>query len=96
MAEERAAQVAGAGEDPTRANLALGLAVAALVAWIALIAADADGPIWMVMGVLAAGAAIVGWSARAGEGLAGRSRTAVIMGVLLFVAFVVGTIVALA
>jgi len=81
--------------DEGRANLALGLALAALVAMIVLGAADADGPIWLLMGALAAGAVILGWSAR-GERLAGRPLVAVVLGVLLFIAFVVGTAVALA
>lgn len=77
-----------AGEG--RANLALGLAIASLVAMIVLAAADADGPIWLLQGVLAVGAVIVGWSAR-GERLAGRALIAVVLGALLLIAFAVGT-----
>lgn len=73
-----------------RATLALGLALASLVAMIVLAAADADGPIWLLQGTLAAGGTIVGWSAR-GERLAGRARVAVVLGVLLLIAFAVGT-----
>ena len=76
--------------DGGRATLALGLALASLVAMIVLAAADADGPIWLLQGALAAAATIVGWTAR-GERLAGRARIAVVLGVLLLIAFAVGT-----
>lgn len=79
-------------ENEGRANLALGLAIAALLTLVVLGAADADGPIWVLQGVLAAGAAILGWSAR-GEKLAGRPLVAVILGDLLFLAFIVGTVI---
>ena len=64
--------------------------------WIALLAADADGPIWLAMGLLAAAAAGVGYTARGSGPLEGRSRIAASMGVLLFVVFVVGTVAELA
>ena len=75
-----------------RGTLALGLAFAALVVMIVLGAADADGPIWLLQGALAAAAVVVGWSARGAGKLAGRPLTAVVLGVLLFIAFVVGTV----
>ena len=73
-----------------RANLALGLALAALVVMLVLGAADADGPIWLVLGALSAAAVFVGLGAR-GARLAGRPLAAVVLGSLLFIAFVVGT-----
>lgn len=76
-----------AGEG--RASLALALALASLVAMIVLAVADADGPIWLLQGVLAAGAVIMGWTAR-GERLAGRALIAVVLGGLLLIAFAVG------
>lgn len=75
---------AGTERDPqSLAKVAAGLAAAALLAMVVLTAADADGPIWIVMGVLAAAAAAVGWKA---GGTTPRN-------VLAFGALVVGVVV---
>jgi len=74
------------------ANLAAGLAVAAVAVWAVLIAVDADGPIWIVQGVLALAAAVTGWRAGHGSLPSGRALAALVVGGLLFVMFVVFTI----
>ena len=80
------------GAEPSRANTAAALAVAAVVAWVVLIAADADGPVWIIVGVLALAAAVTGWRAGAGGVPGGRALAALIVGAVLFVVFVVFTI----
>lgn len=77
-------QAAGEGARPAhpQTNLAVGLAAAAVLAMVVLSAAGADGPIWIVQGVLAASAAVVAW--RAG-GTSPANR-------LAFAAFVVGAV----
>jgi len=82
-----------AGAEPDRANLAVAFAVAAVGVWALLIAIDADGPIWIVQGVLALGAAITGWRAGASGMPRGRALAALVIGGLLFVMFVVFTII---
>lgn len=86
------AQRAAGHADPSAANLAAALAVAAVAAWLALIAADAEGPIWIVQGVLALAAAVTGWRAGAGAMPRGRALAAMVVGLLLFVMFVGFTI----
>ena len=81
-----------AGAASSRANLAAGLAVAAVVVWLALMAADADGPIWLLQGVLALAAAVTGWMAGAGSMPKGRALAALVVGGLLFIMFVGFTI----
>lgn len=66
--------------------------MASLVAMLVLGAIDADGPIWLLQGVLAVAAAVMGWSARTDGKLQGRALAAVVLGALLFIAFIVGTI----
>jgi 4-hydroxybenzoate polyprenyltransferase len=68
--------------DRSLTKLAAGLAAAALPTMVILNVAGADGPIWILQGVFALGAAIVGW--RAG-GTSPRNP-------LAFAAFVVGTV----
>lgn len=80
------------GTEPSRANLAAALAVAAVVAWAVLIAANADGPIWIIVGVLALAAAVTGWRAGAGGMPGGRALAALLVGAVLFVVFVIFTI----
>jgi hypothetical protein len=70
----------------------VGVAVAAVAAWLVLMAIDADGPIWIIVGVLALAAAIAGWRAGAGGMPRGRALAALVVGGLLFVMFVVFTI----
>ena len=63
-------------------NLALGLAVASLVAWLALVATDADGPVWLVQVGLSAAATVTALMA---GGRHPRNRPA-------FVALVIGVL----
>lgn len=90
MAETHAGSEAANSGSLSR--LAAGLAAAAVLAMVLLAAADADGPIWIVQGVLAAAAAVVGW--RAG-GTTPRNALAFggfVVGALLLVVFVGFTI----
>ncbi len=89
---ERVQRTAGAAES-SRANLAAGLAVAAVVVWAVLMAVDADGPIWIVLGVTALAAAVTGWLAGGGTMPRGRALAALVVGGLLFAMFVVFTII---
>jgi len=92
MSESGGTQRAAGNADSSRANLAAGLAIAAVVVWAALIAVDADGPVWIVQGVLALAAAVTGWRAGGGTVPRGRALAAFIVGGLLFVMFVGFTI----
>ena len=92
MAETRGAQRTAGDAEPSRANLAAGLAVAAVAVWAVLIGVDVDGPIWIVVGVLALAAAVTGWRAGGGAMPRGRALGALVVGLLLFVMFVVFTI----
>ena len=92
MAGTEGAQRTAAGPEPSRANLAAGLAIAAVVVWAVLIAVDADGPIWIVEGVLALAAAAAGWRAGGGAMPRGRPLAALIVGGVLFLLFVAFTI----
>ena len=55
-------------------------------------AVDADGPIWILLGVVSLAAAVMGWRAGGGAMPRGRALAALVIGVVLFVMFVVGTI----
>ena len=81
----------GAAQE-SRANLAAALAVLAVAVWAVLVAVDADGPIWIVVGVASLGAAIMGWRAGGGAMPRGRALAALIVGGVLFAMFVVFTI----
>ena len=90
MAEHRVQT--GGEPNASRVNVAVGLAVAAVVAWVVLIAIDADGPIWLVVGVLSLAALVTGLLATGGRPR-GLALVAVVVSALLFVVFVVFTIV---
>jgi len=81
------AEHVAATAEPSRANLALGLAITGVVVWIALIATDHDGPLWLLQPVLGAAAAITGWRAGGGGAPRGRALVAVVVGGLLFAMF---------
>ena len=78
----------GAPHPLTR--LAVGLAAAAVVLWLALAAADHDGPLWLVWALLGLATAVVAWKA---GGTSPRNRTAFvcfligILAVLVFIGF---------
>ena len=76
----------------SRANLAAALAAVAVAIWAVLLAIDADGPIWILVGVASLAAAVTGWSAGGGAMPRGRALVALIVGGVLFAMFVVFTI----
>ena len=84
------AQPAGA----SGANVAVAVAAVAVAVWAVLMAIDADGPIWILLGVVSLAAAVLGWRAGDGAMPRGRALAALVIGVVLFVMFVVGTILA--
>ena len=92
MSRMGGAQRPAGGAESSRANLAAALAIVAVVVWAVLIAVDADGPIWIIVGVLALAAAVTGWRAGAGGVPGGRALAALVVGGLLFVMFFVFTI----
>lgn len=73
--------------DRSQTNLAVGLAAAALLAMFVLAAADADGPIWIIQGVLALAAAVVGWRAGHGSTRNPLALGALVVGTILFLIF---------
>ena len=89
---EAAGPLAAQPDRASRANVAAALAAAAVAIWAVLMAIEADGPIWILVGVASLAAAVTGW--RAGEGAMprGRALAALVVGTLLFVMFVVFTI----
>jgi hypothetical protein len=81
-----------AAGSPSLTKAAVGLAAAALLAMVVLAAADADGPIWIVVGVLAAAGAVVGWRAGGTTPRNTLAFGALIVGTVLFLVFVGFTI----
>ena len=82
---------------PSRADLALGLGIAALVANVVgmFISGDDDsnGWIWIVMGLLALAAVVVGLMGGRGR-LVGRALVGTILGVLILLEFLLFVIFA--
>ncbi len=87
MAQRHAGPAAAGSGSLTK--VAVGLAAAAVLAMVILAAADADGPIWIVQGVLAAAAALVGWRAGGTTPRNVLAFGALIVGAVLFVIFLV-------
>ena len=79
--------------NPSLVNLALGLSVGAAVLWIVFTVLSVDGPIWLLVGLLGAVAAITGWRSAGGATLRGRALAAVILGALAFLSVLIFTIV---
>lgn len=79
--------------NPSLVNLALGLAIGAAVLWIVFTVLSVEGPIWLLVGLLGAVAAITGWRSSGGATPRGRALAAVIVGVLAFLSVLVFTIV---
>lgn len=81
---------AGGSAGPSKANLSLGLGIGALVANVlgAFIASENDenGWIWIVMGVLALGALVVGLMDGRGKP-AGRALIGTVLGALIVLEF---------
>ena len=76
-----------AAGDASLSKLAAGLAAAAVVAMLVLGAADADGPIWIIQGVLAGAAAVVGWRAGGTTPRNTLAFGALVVGTILFLVF---------
>ena len=64
----------------SQVNLALGLAAATIVVFVILAVTDADGPIWLLLPVLGAVTAFVGWRSGQGSRPSGPALVAVIVG----------------
>lgn len=80
---------AGSREAPSKANLALGLGIGAVLANVlgAFIAADdSNGWIWMVMGALALAAVVVGLMDGRGKPV-GKALIGTVLGALILVEF---------
>jgi hypothetical protein len=77
----------------SQVNLALGLAAATVLVFVILAATDADGPIWLLVAVLGAIAAIVGWRSGQGSRPSSLALVAVLVG-LVGVALVLGWLIA--
>jgi len=90
MARTNAGPKAAGGGSLT--NGAVGLAAAAVLAMVVLAAVDAEGPIWIVQGVLAAAAAVVGWRAGGTRPQNVLAFGALLVGTVLFLVFVGFTI----
>lgn len=76
--------VSASREDSSQANLAVGLAAAAVVLWVIFAIIDLDNALWLLVAALGAAAAIVGWRAGQGSRPTGRALVAVVVGVLAF------------
>jgi hypothetical protein len=82
-----------------RANLSLGLGIAAIAAQIIAMVANGDGDkygwMWIVMAVLALGALVTGFTARVDGKIPGRAVMGMVIGgllVLLFALFAFGVL----
>ena len=82
-----------------RANLSLGLGVAAIAAQIIAMVANGDGDkygwLWLVMAALALGALVTGFTARVDRRIPGRAVIGMVIGgllVLLFALFAFGVL----
>ena len=73
----------------SQVNLAVGLAAATVVAFVILAATDADGPIWLLLPVLGAVTAFVGWRSGGGSRPSGLALGAVVVGVAAIVTVLV-------
>jgi hypothetical protein len=74
-----------------RANLSLGLGVAAIAAQIIAMVANGDGDkyvwMWFVMAALALGALVTGFTARVDRRIPGRAMIGMVIGALLVLLF---------
>ena len=85
-----------ASAQGSRANLTLGLGLAALVIWIAAVILDEAGNeqvwMWMLMAGLGLAAVIAGFTSRRGQRPPGRALAGMVIGgllVLMFLGFVI-------
>ncbi len=74
-----------------RANLSLGLGIAAIAAQIIAMVANGDGDkyvwMWFVMAALALGALVTGFTARVDRRIPGRAMIGMVIGALLVLLF---------
>jgi hypothetical protein len=77
----------GATGDRSLTNLAVGLAAATVLTMFVLGAADADGPIWILQGALAAATAVVAWRAGGTSTRNPLAMGALVVGVALLALF---------
>ena len=77
----------GPAADRSATNLAVGLGIATVVAMVVLAAADADGPIWIIQGALAAATAVAAWRAGGTSTRNPLAMGALVVGVVLFLVF---------
>ena len=75
------------GADRSQTYLAVGLAAAALLVMIVLSSIDADGPEWILQGVLGLAAAVVAWRAGHGSTRNPLALAALVVGGILFLVF---------
>jgi hypothetical protein len=84
-------QEAGAGPNAagreSLTKVAAGLATAAVLTMVVLSAMDADGPIWILQGVLAGAAAVTAWRAGGTTPRNPVAFAALIVGTVLFLLF---------
>ena len=73
--------------DASRTNLAVALAAATVLAMVVLGAADADGPIWLIQGVLAAVTVVVALRAGGRSPANARAFGALLVGGILLLIF---------
>ncbi len=92
MTEAEGAQRPAEPAAASPANIAAALAAVAVGIWAVLVAIDADGPIWLLVGASSLAAAVMGWRAGGGTMPRGRALAALVIGTVLFVMFVVFTI----
>ena len=77
-----------ATENASRANIALGVSVAAVVLWVVamIVAQEENGWMWPLAGVVGAIGAVLGWTA--GKPRTGKAMAAIVLGGLVFLAIV--------
>jgi hypothetical protein len=73
--------------DRSRTNLAVALAGATVLAVVILNIAGADGPIWIIQGVLAAATAVAAWRAGGTSTRNPLAMGALVVGVVLLLLF---------
>ena len=89
-----------AGTTPSRANLSLGLGIAAIAGFVlAIVATDSDGEpgwLWMISPVIGLGALAVGFTAREGGRFPVRAIIGMVIGALALLNLIGWTIADLA
>ena len=73
--------------DESRTRMAVGLAIATVLAWIVLAALDHDGAGWLIPTILGAATAVTAWRAGGTSPQNTRAFAALIVGVLMILVF---------